>query len=54
MTIYGAFERIKGYCAKVIRCEDCRFCSNDGRCVLLVTIPADWEKPEKEKKSDEE
>lgn len=53
MTVDEAFERIKSYCDKVIRCEDCRYCGNDGRCVLVATIPMDWERPEKEKKGDE-
>lgn len=38
-----AFERIKGYCAKVIGCEKCRF-YKDGCCMFQQSDipPCDW------------
>lgn len=39
-----AFERLKGYCAKIYDCQKCRFCKN-GICVFRQeTPPCDWNK----------
>lgn len=45
MIIWEAFERIKGYCLKQIKCDNCRFYSQDG--CILTQLPCNWEMPKK-------
>ena len=42
-TINKALETISGYCAKISKCENCRFSEKeDGICILQNYVPADW------------
>lgn len=42
--VYKAVEIIKGYCAKVVRCEKCRFSNAEGGCLFAAEIaPCDWD-----------
>lgn len=45
--IYKAVEIIKGYCAKQIRCENCRFENPNDECMFLIQMsPCDWNQEE--------
>lgn len=44
--IERAFQRLRGYCVKKTNCDNCRFTTSNGDCVLNVTAPCDWKMPE--------
>lgn len=50
--IERAFQRLRGYCAKKINCDNCRFVNDAGDCVLNVTVPCDWKMPEEGEEDD--
>ena len=37
-----AFAVLKGYCAKIKKCDKCRFNSEQNGCILTYCIPCDW------------
>lgn len=44
--IERAFQRLRGYCNKKPNCDNCRFATSNGDCILNVTVPCDWKMPE--------
>ena len=48
MKVLEAFERIKGYCDKQIKCGNCKFYSEDDEwCVFRDNIPCNWKMPKR-------
>lgn len=41
-----AFQRLRGYSAKKTNCDNRRFATSNGDCVLNITVPCDWKIPE--------
>lgn len=44
--IERAFQQLRGYCNKKPNCDNCRFATSNGDCILNVTAPCDWKMPE--------
>lgn len=47
MKLLEAFERIKGYCDKQTKCDNCKFHTEDDECVFRDNIPCNWEMPKR-------
>lgn len=52
--IERAFQRLRGYCTKKLNCDNCRFITSNGGCVLNITVPCDWKMPEERRDSDDD
>lgn len=47
-----AVDIIRGYCAKVPHCENCRYIIGDGSCPFMQeTPPCDWDMDERRKRA---